>query len=57
MAEAYIMGSGGEGGNILFIGNIQPNADLGYRIWVNTSNSTMLYWNGSAWVQIIGVWG
>lgn len=57
MAEAYVSGSGGGGGNILYIGPTQPNASLGYRIWINTSNSTMLYWNGSAWVQLIAVWG
>lgn len=57
LAEAYVIGSGGGGGNIIYIGNSQPNAALGYRIWINTSNNTMLYYNGSAWVQVVGVWG
>ena len=56
MAEAYIIKSGGGSGGIA-IQNTQPANNQGYVLWVNTSNNTILYWNGSAWVQVVGVWG
>lgn len=27
------------------------------KLWVNSSNSTLNYWNGSSWKSIVGVWG
>lgn len=56
MAEAYVITRGGSGGGIA-VQNTTPPANQGYVLWVNTANNTLLYWNGSAWVQVVGVWG
>lgn len=57
MAEAYVIKTGGSGGGGVYIGNSAPAANLQYKLWVNTANNTLLYYNGSAWVQVVGVWG
>ena len=27
------------------------------KLWVNSTNHTLNYWNGSSWTSIVGVWG
>lgn len=36
----------------------QPTSDEDKtKIWLNTNNGTLNYWNGTAWVGTVGVWG
>lgn len=34
-----------------------PSAANRTKLWINSSNNTMNYWNGSSWVAIRGVFG
>ncbi len=38
---------------------IQSSAPTGNTsvLWINSTTSVASYWNGSAWVSIVGVWG
>ena len=44
--------------NNLIISSSSPSSDEDkLKLWVNTENGTLNYWNGSSWKSIVGVWG
>ena len=43
--------------NVIISSTSPTSAEDKLKLWVNSSNSTLNYWNGSSWKSIVGVWG
>ena len=56
-SKVITFSSSSAGGVVVIAASGPTSAEDRKRLWVNSSNHTLNYWNGSQWVSIVGVWG